>query len=98
MPPDQPIVDKEFIASFRGFLNQVNAQAPEEPEPVFLRLLREHFGTDPAKLPIVAQQFEKSEHPNLHIALTDYLAAEGRTSELRGMVIPNEHMGVKLAQ
>ncbi|HEX9370350.1 MAG TPA: hypothetical protein VF897_05065, partial [Roseiflexaceae bacterium] len=86
MANDQPAVDKEFLASFKAFLARVNAQpVEEEPDPALLRRLRAHFNADPTSLPIVEEQFQKSEHPNLHIALTEYLAAEGRSFELLGV-------------
>jgi len=75
---------KDFGAAFKGFLNQMAAQAPAE-EPVFLRVLRDHFGSDPAGLPIVGEDFASSDHPNVQIAIEDFLASEGCSAELVGV-------------
>jgi hypothetical protein len=95
---EQPIVIDEFLASFKRFMDHVVAQAEPPTDPIFVARLHEHFAADPAQLPIVSEQFAKSEHPNVHLALTEYLSAADRTAELLGLTSPNEHMGIKLAQ
>jgi hypothetical protein len=74
----------EFGAAFKGFLERTVAAAPEA-EPVFAARLRAHLGTDPAVLPIVAEHFEPSEHPNLQAALDAWLQQPGRSSEAMGV-------------
>jgi ATPase family associated with various cellular activities (AAA) len=74
----------EFGAAFKGFLERTMAAAPAD-EPVFAARLRAHFGTDPAVLPIVAEQFEASEHPNLQAALDAWLRQPGRSAEAMGV-------------
>jgi hypothetical protein len=54
-------------------------------EPVFAARLREHFGTDPAALPIIAEHFVPSEHPNMQAALDAWLQSGGRSSEAIGV-------------
>lgn len=54
--PGPAISAGEFGAAFKGFLERTVA-APDD-EPVFAARLRAHFGTDPAVLPIVTEQFE----------------------------------------
>jgi hypothetical protein len=81
----------DFGASFKGFMEQMAAQAPTE-EPIFLCLLRDHFGKEPSTLPIVAEKFEKYDHPNLHVAIEDYLAQDGRSAEIRG-IVSSDHFG-----
>ncbi len=93
---DAPISARDFGASFKGFLEQVAAQVPAE-EPVFLQRLRAHFDAEPTNLPIVEETFEKSELPNLHVAMEAYLAETGRSAELTGVIVP-EYMGIKLSQ
>src|SRR5690348_13178521 len=61
------------------------AQGPAE-ESVFVRRLTDHFGRPPATLPIITETFEKHEHPNVHLALEDYLARDGRSAELLGIL------------
>lgn len=96
MQDDAPISAKDFGASFKGFLEQVASQAPAE-EPVFLRRLRAHFDAEPTNLPVVEETFEKSEHPNLYMAMEAYLAGAGRSAELMGVIVP-EYVGIKLPQ
>src|SRR5262249_26844521 len=76
---------EEFGASFKGFLDQMASQAPAE-EPIFLRQLRMHFGSDPATLPIVSEQFEKYDQPNVHTAIETYVSGEGRSSQIMGIL------------
>lgn len=75
---------EDFGASFKGFLDHIAAQAPTE-DPVFLRLLRNHFGADPATFPIVAEQFESSEHPNVQRAIDFYVADRNCATNLIGV-------------
>ena len=95
MPKNTPISPDEFISSFKGFLDQVATQAPPE-DPIFLQYLRTHFASDLLKLPIVGEKFEKSEHPNLHLAIETFLAKEGCSARLLGINAPHEHMGIRL--
>ena len=87
----------EFGQSFKNFLEKVAAQ-PSATEPPFRKHLREHFGADPAQLPIVTEDFEAAEHPNVHLAIESFLQEEGRASRLLGMVTPHEYMGMTLSQ
>jgi cell division protease FtsH len=79
----------EFGASFKGFLDQMAAQAPAE-EPVFLTRVRAHFSAEPFAFPIVAEEFEPSDHPNVQRALDGYLAEHSCSAELLG--ITGDHM------
>jgi hypothetical protein len=87
----------DFGASFKKFLEQVTTSAPTE-EPFFKSQLRTHFAADPQTLPIISQQFEKSDHPNLQLAIDDYLAQAGCTVQLLGVTTAYEQMGVSLSQ
>jgi len=97
MSEDQPISLKDFGASFMGFLQQAAAQAPVE-EPIFVRLLRTHFGAELTTLPVVAEAFELSDHPNLHLAIEAYLAQEGRSAELLGIIGGFPYVDFSLSQ
>lgn len=86
---------QDFASSFKDFMDNMNSQAVEEV-PIFFRRLSEHFGQDPTTLPLVSEEFPPYEHANLHIALTDYCADDGRTatthgfqSEMRGYHSPS---------
>jgi len=45
----------------------------------------EHMGMDPAKLPILSEQFEGHNHPNLHLALEELGKTNGRTTTMIGI-------------
>jgi ATPase family associated with various cellular activities (AAA) len=77
---------EEFGASFQDFLNQMRTHKKPEEAPFFVRKLEEHFGANPASLPVVSQTFPKHNQANLHMAMEAYVAAEGRSSELFGVI------------
>ncbi len=52
MSSDEPIEASAFMASFKGFMDQVVAHAPLVEEPIFLRRLREHVAAEPATIAI----------------------------------------------
>ena len=76
----------EFAASFKAFLDQMVAQAPEKPGP-FLERLRGLFGTEPLGLPVVAEQFDVPDHPNLQRAIDAYLSGGGLQHAILGVSI-----------
>jgi hypothetical protein len=82
--PGSAVSAGEFGAAFKGFLERAVAATPAA-EPVFAARLRALFGTDPAALPIVAEQFVPSEHPNLQAALDAWLQPGGRSFEAVGV-------------
>jgi hypothetical protein len=94
---DGAIDPRSFGASFQTFMERMAAQTPTE-EPEFRRRLREHFGTDPAALPVVGERFAMHEHVNLHLALESVLAAPEWAVEVLGVISPVPMMGVQLAQ
>ena len=73
----------EFGTAFKAFLEQSTAQAPK-PEPVLTGRLRRHLGADPATLPIVSEDYEPAEHPDLQVALDAWVQEPGRSSEAVG--------------
>jgi hypothetical protein len=84
---EQPLSAREFGTAFKGFLEQAVSDAPVEAPP-FLALIREHLGAEPGTLPVVSQDFEGTERPNLQVALDAYLEPESRTAELVGVSSP----------
>lgn len=80
----QSLSPGEFGTAFKAFLEQSTAQAPPA-EPVLAGRLRRHLGGDPAGLPIVAEEYEPAEHPDLQVALDAWLQAPGRSSEAVGV-------------
>ena len=79
----------DFGASFKGFLDQMAAQVPAQ-EPVFLTRLRAHFSAEPTTFPIVAEEFEPPDHPNVQRALESYFQERNCSTELLG--ITGDHM------
>jgi len=90
------LTPEDFGASFKGFMDTMAAQTPA-PEPVFCQMLEKHFETDPAVLPVVTESFSAADHPNLQVALDDYLAASGRSAQLLGIAGEHPYLGVSLA-
>lgn len=86
MPDSTGGLSADFATSFKAFLDQVVAQAPERPG-IFLERLRALFGTEPIGLPVVAEQFDVPEHPNLQRAIDSYLSGGDRQHEILGVSI-----------
>jgi hypothetical protein len=74
----------EFGTAFKAFLEQSTAQAPKT-EPVLAGHLRRHLDADPATLPIVSEDYEPAEHPNLQVALDAWIQQPRRSSEAMGV-------------
>ncbi len=87
----------EFGASFKDFIDQMRSQKKPDEAPFFVRKLRDHFGTDPSKLPVVGEPILAYDHPNLHSAIEEYLSAGNRSAEVLGVVGLNGFMGSGLA-
>jgi cell division protease FtsH len=88
---------EEFGASFKDFIDQMRSQKTPEEAPFFVRKLRDHFGAEPSTLPVVSQPIPAHDHPNLHTAIEDYLAAADRSAEVLGVVGLNGFLGNGLA-
>src|SRR2546423_9938205 len=98
MTAQEPFDLGQFLASFKNFMDKAVEQAKvEEPEPVFLSKLRNHFGTDPIHLPTVRETFEKADHPNLHLAVSGLLSGDNWVSQLLGCIVPHAQEGVKFS-
>jgi hypothetical protein len=81
---DGPLSAEDFGPAFKAFLEQAIKAVPAE-EPFFISRLRDHFGTDPSTLPIVREEFESSDHPNLQVAIDSFLEGEGRSADVFGV-------------
>lgn len=93
------LTGEEFGAHFQNFLEQLAVRS-SAGEPPFRSRLRSHFGAEPSQYPIVAEEFERSEHPNLQLAIDGFLAEEGRSSELLGVTSDqnSSYRGVGLSE
>lgn len=59
---------------------------PKDLWPKDLRQkIYEHMGKDPATLPIITEQFEKYNQPNLQLALDELTGTEGRSARILGI-------------
>jgi ATP-dependent 26S proteasome regulatory subunit len=96
---EQPISIESFGASFKGFLEHMASQTSVE-EPVFLRHIRKHFDAEPNQYPILSEEFEVSDHPNVQIAIEEYINAASRSAELLGVIgdQASVYTGITLAQ
>lgn len=65
--------------------------------PALLARLRKHFGTDPAKLPVVEQTFPNYDRANLHLALGELLAGSDPPAALTGVLV-ERYSGLSLAK
>lgn len=52
--------------------------------------IRDHLGAEPTRLPVVVEEFDPFEQPNLQRALDDYVAGEGRQTTLVGLAAENK--------
>ena len=80
---------KEFASSFKRFIDAMNAEAAKETSPLLERL-RAHLGGDPGRMPIVSEDYDNYEHPNVQVALDKVLYSECRTADLVGISVPNK--------
>lgn len=78
-----------FGAAFKRFIDVMNVRADPGPNP-FLERIRSHVGGEPAQLPVVAEEFERFEHPNLQAAIDHYLSDDGVGAELVGVAAQNK--------
>jgi AAA+ superfamily predicted ATPase len=66
--------------------------------PALTNRLRNHFGTDPGKLPVVTQPFHTYERANLHLTVEELVGKSSPPSALVGVVLPSQYSGVSLAK
>jgi len=93
----QDFSPEQLAATFKHFIDAVAAQASAQTSPLLDRI-RAHLGGDPAELPVIAEEFDSFEHPNVQVALDAYLAEPGRRAELVGIAAANKRfMGMSLS-
>ncbi|HEY7200926.1 MAG TPA: AAA family ATPase [Candidatus Dormibacteraeota bacterium] len=81
----------QFGATFKRFMDAMVGVAVT-PESALLRRIRDHLGAEPTQLPVVVEEFDPFEQPNVQRALDDYVAggAPGRHVELVGVAAENK--------
>jgi len=83
------ITPAEFGTAFKRFVDAMNAEAAKETSPLLERL-RQHLGGDPGRIPIVTEDFDNYEHPNVQVALDKVLSSGDRSADLVGFSAPNK--------
>jgi len=86
---DQSLSPEHFGVAFKAFLDTVVASAGPPASPLLERI-RAHLGSDPSQLPVVAEEFDSFEHPNVQVALEAYLAVGQRQATLLGVAAENK--------
>jgi hypothetical protein len=80
---DTDLSPARFGPAFQAFMEAVLAEAA--PAGGLAERIRAHLGVDPTQQPVVVEEFDPFEHPNVQVALDAYLAAPGRRAELVGV-------------
>ncbi len=83
------ITPAEFGTAFKRFVDAMNVEAAKETSPLLERL-RQHLGGDPGRIPIVTEDFDNYEHPNVQVALDKVLSSGDRSADLVGFSAPNK--------
>jgi hypothetical protein len=76
---------QEFLANYRHLLRDLREHG-DPSDGAFRNLLREHLGVDATGLPIVSDEYAPLEHPNLQLAVEDFVSESGRASRLVGVL------------
>jgi hypothetical protein len=84
----QELTPDEFGRSFKGFMDAMVAAAVPRRGPLQERVAA-HLGQDAAQLPVVTEELDNFEHPNLQVALDAYATEPGRWVELVGLGLEN---------
>ncbi|MBA2278775.1 MAG: 26S protease regulatory subunit [Chloroflexia bacterium] len=78
-----------FGVAFRGFMDAVLREAKPAGQLLGDRL-RAHLNVDSTRLAVTAEEFDPFEHPNVQVALDEYLNGVGRRAELVGVSAPQK--------
>ena len=88
----EPLSPAEFGGLFKRFMDAMVAEAEPRSNPLRERLTA-HLGSDPTRLPVTVEEYDTWEHPNVQVAIDDYLSRDGRRAELTGVSIANKRFG-----
>jgi hypothetical protein len=80
---------EEFGLLFKRFLDDIVNRA-EVPEGPLLKRLRDHLGGEPMRMPVISEEFERFQQPNLQVAMDAYLEQPGHSAELIGLAAENK--------
>ncbi|MGY1667587.1 AAA family ATPase [Geodermatophilus sp. SYSU D00696] len=88
---------REFAAGLRSLLEWLHVPGQGAGNEV-VALVQETLGPAGLQESVVARELAAFEHVNLQTALDAWAAADGRTVEVRGIVLPPHFMGIDLQQ
>jgi len=80
---------EEFGLLFKRFLDDIVNRA-EVPEGPLLKRLRGHLGGEPTRMPVMSEELQRFEQPNLQVAMEAYLERPGHTADLIGLAAENK--------
>lgn len=93
----EELTPERFAAIFKQFVEMVAHEAERPASPILARI-RAHLDREPMQLPVIAEEFDAYDHPNIQVALDAYLAGDGRRAELVGLSAENKRfMGLGLS-
>src|SRR5207249_4806492 len=81
---DERTSPEEFGLLFKRFLDDIVNRA-EVPEGPLLKRLRAHLGGEPTRMPVISEEIQRFEQPNLQVAMDAYLEEAGHSAELIGL-------------
>ena len=87
--PDNDLDPARFGSAFKAFMEAVMAAAAPPRNPLLERI-QAHVGADPTQHPVIAEEYDAFEHPNVQVALDAYLAGPGRQADLVGVGANNK--------
>ncbi len=88
--PEEELSPATFGSAFKAFIDAMVAQANASQTSPLLDRLRAHVGTDPTQLPVIAEEFDSFEQPNVQVAIDNYLSGDGRQADLIGVAAENK--------
>jgi ATPase family associated with various cellular activities (AAA) len=95
--PDQELTPAEFGRTFKAFMDAMVVAAVPRRSPLQERIAA-HLGADASRLPVVTEELDDFEHPNLQVALDAYAGKPRRSVELVGLGLENRRfMGFGLS-
>jgi hypothetical protein len=87
--PDDDLDPARFGSAFMAFMEAVTAAARPPRSPLIDRI-QAHLGADPTQRPVIAEEYDAFEHPNVQVALDAYLAGPERQADLVGVAATNK--------
>lgn len=83
----------EFARAFHTYMTDMSRLASAGATSAVRDRLDDHLGVDTESVPVISESFEPYDHVNVQVAMTEYLAEEGRSYELLGLAGAQRHYG-----